>query len=145
MSIIQDETVCASLRQLIRGLKINDRTPENFHKALNEGLLREVSQLSPNEVSLDTARRWMHFLGFSAERHKKGYYVDGHERQDVVQHRQRYLDQMALIEPRTLKYDGNKMENTIYPDLQDGQRRAVCIFHDESCYNSNDSNSIIFG
>ena len=36
------------------------------------------------------------------------------------------------------------MENEIYPDLQDGQRRAVCIFHDESCYNSNDSNSIIW-
>ena len=51
---------------------------------------------------------------------------------------------MALIEPRTLKYYGNEMENEIYPDLQDGQRRAVCIFHDESCYNSNDSNSIIW-
>ena len=69
------------MRQYIRGLKANERTPETFYDALNnKRLLRELCVYAPDQVSLDTARRWMHFLGFHAETHTKGYYVDGHER-----------------------------------------------------------------
>ena len=41
----------------------------------------------PRCISVATARRWLHHLGFSPRSHRKGVYIDGHEREDVVEHR----------------------------------------------------------
>ena len=79
-------------------IKANERTPEKFCNSLNGGLLAELSDSAPNNVCVETARRWMHFLGFDAERQKKGYYVDGHEREDVVQHRESYIAVMEQLD-----------------------------------------------
>ena len=38
----------------------------------------------------ETARRWLHRLGFSHKSHLKGVYFDGHKREDVVQSRQTF-------------------------------------------------------
>ena len=35
-------------------------------------------------VSCNTVNRWMNFLGYGYDKHKKLYYTDGHERKDVV-------------------------------------------------------------
>ena len=48
----------------------------------------------PRSISMRTAVRWLHHLGFKPRDHKKGVYIDGHEREDVIKHRQRYLKQM---------------------------------------------------
>ena len=39
-------------------------------------------------LSLSTTHRWMHLLGFDHDSRKKSFYVDGHERADVVMHRE---------------------------------------------------------
>ena len=41
--------------------------------------------------------RWLHHLGFKPVRHRKGVYIDGHERDDVVLHRGKYLREMAAL------------------------------------------------
>ena len=143
-SIIQDELVCSKMRNYLRSQKGNDRTPENFLQYLNNGGLRELHEYAPDQVSLETVRRWMIYLGFHAAQHSKGYYVDGHERNDVVEHRIRYLTQLEEIESRARTFEGPEMETEIDPVLAEGKRRAVVIVHDESCYNSNDSNSIVW-
>ena len=45
----------------------------------------------PRTISLRTANRWLHHLGFNPKSHKKGSYVDGHEREDVVKSRREFL------------------------------------------------------
>lgn len=45
----------------------------------------------PHKVSCETARKWLHELGFSIIDEKKGTYVDGHEREDVVEYRGQFL------------------------------------------------------
>eukprot|EP00966_Prymnesium_polylepis_P128387 2969455-Prymnesium_polylepis.1 len=48
----------------------------------NDELLKDVLAADKNlePVSQKTAWRWLHGLGFSYDRHKKGMYYDGHER-----------------------------------------------------------------
>lgn len=45
----------------------------------------------PRAISLHTAIRWLHQLGFKPISHKKGDYIDGHERGDVVKHRKEFI------------------------------------------------------
>ena len=44
----------------------------------------------PRSISVCTANCWLHQLGFSPQSHKKGSYVDGHEREDVVKSREEF-------------------------------------------------------
>ena len=43
---------------------------------------------------MQTARLWQHELGFEVLDKKKGVYIDGHERDDVIQHRHKFLRQL---------------------------------------------------
>ena len=51
-------------------------------------------------VSWSTARSWAVALGASFKKHKKGYYVDGHERADVLEHRKEWLSKELQLELR---------------------------------------------
>ena len=44
-----------------------------------------VKSVHDKEISVKTANRWLHRLGFSHTHHQKGVYLDGHERDDVVE------------------------------------------------------------
>ena len=51
----------------------------------------------PRKVSVATAQRWLHSLGFQVIKKKKGTYVDGHERADVIDYRQKFLKKWLLM------------------------------------------------
>ena len=38
----------------------------------------------PQRISMETARQWLHHLGFEVLSLSKELYLDGHEREDVV-------------------------------------------------------------
>lgn len=40
------------------------------------------------------AERWLYKLGYSMTEVKKGVYVDGHERKDVIEYRKRFLKEV---------------------------------------------------
>ena len=65
-------------------------TAGKFCKWINNELLPSHALLVnlPRTISMRTANRWLHKLGFIAKSHKKGLYVDGHEREDVVKSRE---------------------------------------------------------
>ena len=44
----------------------------------------------PRKIGLETARKWMHELGFEVVTKKKGTFVDGHEREDVVDYHKKF-------------------------------------------------------
>ena len=82
------------------------------------------------EICNETARHWLHDLGFSQKCHKKGVYFDGHERDDVVEHRKEFVAEMNELERRCI-YNGH------LPVLQDGERPLIMIHHDESTFYAN--------
>ena len=68
-------------------------TASTFCQWVNDDLLpsHHLPPELPRSISLRTAMRWLHKLGFRPTSHKKGAYVDGHEREDVVAHRAEFL------------------------------------------------------
>ena len=49
----------------------------------------------PRRVSVETARKWLHELGFEILQRSKGVFIDGHERPDVVESRVKFLTTMT--------------------------------------------------
>ena len=45
----------------------------------------------PRRVSVETARKWLYDLGFNVRHMSKGVFIDGHERPDVVESREKFL------------------------------------------------------
>ena len=104
----------------------------------------------PRKTSVETARQWMHELGFAVLSASKGAYYDGHERDDVVQYRKGFLKRM--IEVGYLHPD-----QAPTPDAQrafpsdvplpscEVREKTVIIFHDESTFNANDDQTTQWG
>ena len=68
-------------------------TAQSFCDWINSDLLvsSHLPPFFPREISVRTAIRWLHHLGFKPVSHKKGVYIDGHEREDVIRHRESLL------------------------------------------------------
>lgn len=49
----------------------------------------------PRKISVQTARLWLHELGFQVLDKKKGIYIDGHERDDVIKNRKKFLRKLV--------------------------------------------------
>ena len=61
-------------------------------------LVRQHHPDAPSKVSVSTAICWLHKLGFNPSSTKKGLYIDGHERKDVVDYRKLYLIKLEVLE-----------------------------------------------
>ena len=87
-------------------------------------------------------------LGLHYGAYQKGTYVDGHERDDVVQYRDEFLQRMLIYERRMTKYEDAPNTADIMiavpPHLNQGERRLVLVTHDESCFSSNDGKTTIW-
>jgi hypothetical protein len=83
-------------------------------------------------ISLVTAQRWLRKMGYRWGYDPKGQYVDGHEREDVVDYRQKvFLPKMAELVKRTILW-GSKDGPSIDPEP--GVRRVIIWYHDESTF-----------
>ena len=101
----------------------------------------------PRTVSVETARKWLHELGFEVLDKKKGIYIDGHEREDVVQHRQRFLRQLVAGGFLAAEFAPSLEAKSAFPtdiDQPSPERREknIFIFHDESTFNANDDEAL---
>ncbi len=74
-SIILDPEVQDVLRERVRDIPEEERTPSKFMFLLNEAWLAELP-LAPAKVSKETARRWMTLLGFASCEGTKRHYVE---------------------------------------------------------------------
>ena len=71
---------------------------------------------------------------------KKGIYMDGHERPDVVEYwLKTFLPLMALHEKKMVQWvtKGSKLV-CVDPDLGLGEKRVIAVFQDESCFYVNE-------
>lgn len=90
-------------------------------------------------ISLRTAQYWLHKLGYRWRKEPSGQYVDGHEREDVVDYRQHvFLPAWKSIAPylRTWSTDGMVEEESMEPHPR--EQRVTVWYHDESTYYQND-------
>jgi hypothetical protein len=78
--------------RFIKLTQISQMRPHKLCRYVNKFLLPSLRL--EDSISEATAVRWLTKLGFKLSRVQKGVYVDGHERPDVVEARQVFIDYM---------------------------------------------------
>ena len=127
--------------------EIGTVTPENFRVAINTEILPRLMAALTKGISRAGSYRWLIRLGFYKSEVKKGVYVDGHEREDVVTYRQEvFLLIIAELDSYTRQYEerGNSTWKVTEPKLSQGVQRHVFYYHDESCFHGHDYKKIIW-
>ena len=123
-------------------------TAQTFCDWVNSHLLvsSHLPPFFPREVSLRTSVRWLHHLGFSPVSHKKGVYIDGHEREDVVRHRTKLLkilhDLHASHRPLPRCSDD---PTRVRLEEDEEKKELLIIYHDESIFNTNEGQTWMWG
>ncbi|KAF9043718.1 hypothetical protein BDZ89DRAFT_943424 [Hymenopellis radicata] len=103
---------------------------------LSDPALKDKYGLS-RTISLRTAQRYLNSLEFRWQEAKKGQFVDGHERADVVNHRDHiYIPGLKRLKDRIQTYDRDGKEIAL-PAFING-RKVIIWFHDESIFYAHD-------
>ena len=122
-SLIKSDEFCQSARQFVR-----DNACVKGEPNLTAEMFRRWIKSEHNcDISGETARKWLHTLGFKQVNHTKGVYFDGHERDDVVAYRKTFVNKLSELDRRCL-YDGHD------PDLLPGEKPLIVVHHDESTF-----------
>ncbi|KIJ34510.1 hypothetical protein M422DRAFT_263480 [Sphaerobolus stellatus SS14] len=93
--------------------------------------------LGKEEISEATAWCWLIKLGYALKEALKGMYFDGHEWDDVVKYRAKFLTSFLGYERLCYTYSDMELE-PIPPVIWPGEKLHVPISHDESIFHSND-------
>jgi len=137
VSLLSDEDVSIRIRDwLIETSKVH-RTPEKLAKWVNHSLLLEMTGTCMSNVSVCSVRRWMNTLGYKYGIWKKGVFIDGHERADVVEYRTEFLQRMLSRFKFMQWWEGDDMETALGQECE-SENEIVWISHDESIFYAND-------
>jgi hypothetical protein len=129
---------------------IQKNRPDISHACFSTGDIQDVidqSRETPPDkrtaITSRTARRWLTKLGFSWGDVKKGIFLDGHERKDVIEYRTHFLDAIHEFLPYMVEFNENgSMKPKEYPnDCRVGgpdRQPIIFITHDESIFSAND-------
>ena len=126
-------------------------TIASFCQWINEELLPNATLAPgfPRRVSIETARCWLHELGFSVMRAQKGTFVDGHEREDVVEYRNKFIRRMVgLGFINGANAPTEEAKRALPVGIEPRQERidkTVIFFHDESIYHVNEDQPSFWG
>ena len=127
-------------------------TVGSFCQWVNEDLLpnETLEPGFPRKISVETARKWMHEMGFMVLTSKKGTFVDGHEREDVVDYRNKFLRRMIALgflnqENAPSVEAKEALPNDINCPSSDVLNKTVIFFHDESTFQCNEDQPVFWG
>lgn len=143
-SLLLDECIRNAAREWLTKEPAGSVTPQRFQIALNENILPDLSVSIKKPLSLRTARRWLIRLGWRLTTLRKGVYMDGHERPDVVEYRKSFLHRMAQFESRMAKYEfvaNDQPLLRVSPQLNPGEKEVIPNFQDETCFTVNEYKS----
>ena len=139
-SLLNDERIQTASRAHLSSLAKGEVTPKRFHHSLNTQILPTLGYPPAKSLSERTARRWLIKLGWRRTKLKKGVYMDGHERPDVVSYwMDSFLPLMAQYEERMVHWvaDGPDLVR-VDPKLGPDDKRIIAVFQDESCFHVNE-------
>jgi hypothetical protein len=92
-----------------------------------------LSRLSTQPPSYSTVLRWLHSLGFSHDKLKKSYYVDGHEHEEQKRHRSVFIDRYLLdLERYTHRWV--QMSIIEFEEIQSSLPDDNKVIHSGYCY-----------
>ena len=95
-------------------------------------------------ISVRTSHRWLAKLGWQYGKQQNGMYIDGHERKDVVEYRQKFVDRFQQYEQcfHIWDNDGNKLQPTGFDVPKDHQSSGrfclILVMHNKSIFYQND-------
>ena len=98
-------------------------------------------------IHVRTARRWLHKLSWRYRQKKKGMYIDGHEREDVVEYRTGFVKRWREYEKHFVIYGNDgKIDSTPtgFPVPQGVRFRLILVTHDESTFYENDRRKMLW-
>ena len=75
----------------------------SFSNWVTSELHKIVGYPQPTDLSVRHATRWLHHIGLEFRELKNGSYIDGHERQDVVDFCSKFFKRMTVYERRMVK------------------------------------------
>ena len=139
-SLLSDKQVQTAARMYLTSLPTGEVTPSRFHRMLNEHIPPSLGYNLRTGLSERTARRWLVNLGWRNKLLRKGVYMDGHERPDVVEYRKSiFLPLMASYQGRMAKWEpqGSQLVR-VDPVLGPGEKQVIVVFQDESCFHVNE-------
>ena len=123
-----------------------------FCEWVNEDLLPNSSLEPgfPRKISIETARKWLHELGFEVLTPAKGMFFDGHERDDVVEYRGQFLRKMIEIgflhpEQAPTPEAAAAFPSDVPLALAEQRAKTVVFFHDESTFHVNEDQPFQWG
>ena len=100
----------------------------------------------PQKVGPETARLWLHELGFQPLQHSKGLYIDGHEQPDVVKHRTSFLTKLLELEQSHLPHPNiDDPVPFLHQVSTEEKKYLVIIHHDESIFHANNDQMRMWG
>ena len=85
-SYLDNEDVFQACRAWLTSQELGTITLDDFRLAINTEILPRLLISTGKPISRTTSYDWLQRLGFYKSESKKGVYVDGHEREDVVQY-----------------------------------------------------------
>ena len=97
-------------------------------------------------ISVKTALYWLDRLGWRYGKLKNGMYLDGHERPDVVDYRQQFVECWMGYEQHFHRWDHDETElprpNGFLVPGAIGRFHLVLVTHDESTFYQNDEHNM---
>jgi len=86
-------------------------TPQVLANHINQVIFPAAGVQTTDQISLRTACHWLIKLGWTYTKVKKGVYVDGHEREDVKEYRNKeFLPAMAEFKKLMVQYNGPDLD-----------------------------------
>lgn len=127
-------------------------TSIEFCKWVNKTLLPNstLEPGFPRRISVETARKWLHEMGFEVLTAKKGIFVDGHERPDVVESRAKFLRKMVKLgflhfTNAPTEQAARALPEDVEPPILERRDKTVVFFHDETTFQSNEDQTLQWG
>ena len=122
-------------------------TGATFCSWVNTNLLptAELPPGCPKQIQPRTAIKWLHCLGFRPQSQKKSVYIDGHERDDVVEYRNLYLRKLEILSSTLLPPPScDDCLTAIATGNPSATKHLVLIFHDVSSFHANEAQSAMW-
>ena len=141
-SILEDEDFAQGIQlQLVEIAKDGYIKAEDIVDYVATPEIQEKLGSKARGISIRTAQRWLWKLDWRYGKKKKGMYVDGHEREDVIEYWKSFVQRWGEYEKRMVTYDNNGNTNPPpngFDVPQTGRFRLILVTHDESTFYAND-------
>lgn len=92
-SLLDNESVLHNVRVYLATQVLGNITPRALCRHVNDVILPALGM--QGTISEPTAQRWLKFrLGYQCKEARRGIYIDGHERPDVINERKEFIKEL---------------------------------------------------